>query len=123
MPALQRETNRMSSRTRMRTHLLRTGILALLVPPAYADVVDVSSTTILSARVEARDGQTYHVVPAYELLTLSARDISNPIAEDLRLVVSGWGELDFGSSLIWDNGHLKEKALTGDLDLAYVQGD
>ncbi len=98
-------------------------ILASAPATGRADVLDVRSTTILSGRVDARDGQSYRLVPAYELLTMTARDVQNPVAEDLQLVVSAWGELDMGKYLRWDNRDLKGSRLGGDLDVAYVQGD
>lgn len=98
-------------------------VLAWAPRPGRADVLDVRSTTILSGRVVARDGQSYRLVPVYELVSLTARDVKNPVAEDLQLVVSAWGELDMGANLRWENRSLKGSRLGGDLDVAYVQGD
>lgn len=113
----------MSHRPLTSTGIVLAAILASAPAPGRADILDVRSTTILSGRVEARNGQSYRLVPAYELLTLTARDVQNPVAENLQLVVSAWGELDMGPNLNWENRHLKDSRLGGDLDVAYVQGD
>ncbi len=113
----------------MRARLHR-GLVSALVPavaaaalagPARGEVVEASSTTMLSAGVRARDGVEYRLVPAYEVLTLVASDFALPV-EGMRVVVSAWGNLDLGGNLQWDNGALRESRATGDLDLAYVEG-
>ncbi|HUL59863.1 MAG TPA: hypothetical protein VLU43_11335 [Anaeromyxobacteraceae bacterium] len=102
------------------------GALCLLAGPARADVVEASSTTMLLAGQQTRGGapgQTPSlatVVPAYEILTLSARDIGNPVADHLEVVLSTWGSYDF-SDLRWDNG--TGSKLTGDVTTGYVKGE
>jgi hypothetical protein len=113
----------MSHRPLSSIGIVLAAILSSAPATGRADVLDVRSTTILSSRVDARDGQSYRLVPAYELVSLTARDIRNPVAEDLQLVLSAWGELDMGPNLRWDNRNLKGSRLGGDLDVAYVQGD
>ncbi|HTN54273.1 MAG TPA: hypothetical protein VML50_17820 [Anaeromyxobacter sp.] len=101
---------------------------ALLVAGAVAraDTVEVTSTTMVNAEQQTRGGaagqklDTVTVVPAYEIVTITARDVKSSFADDLRLVVSGWGSWDLTSDHRWDNG--TSQAGTGDLGTAYVQG-
>lgn len=100
--------------------------LALLAgPAARADTLEVSSTTLITAGQQTRDGRSggkpdlVTVVPAYEILSISARDIRTPIADDLQLVMSGWGSWDLDERR-WDNG--TGSNLTGDVVTGYVQG-
>ncbi len=98
--------------------------LGLLAPgPSRGDTVDASSTTMLIVRDQARAGELFTVAPAYELLSLSARDLQNPVADDLLLVFSGWGAASIGHNLVWYDTTAPEHRLFGDLDLAYVQGE
>jgi hypothetical protein len=110
----------------MRYPRLIAAALVLSAGPAVrADTVEVSSTTLISGGQQTRDGASggkpdlVTVVPAYEILSISARDVRNAFADDLQLVVSGWGAYDF-DHLRWDNG--TRSSLTGDLVSGYVQG-
>jgi hypothetical protein len=87
------------------------------------DTVDVNSTTMLIVRDEARAGTTYTAVPVYELLSVSARNIENPIADDLKVIVSTWAGLSLGKNLVWYDNNPPVYRVFGDLDLAYVQGE
>lgn len=93
--------------------------------PARADTVDVTSTTMVRAGQETRSGVAGQkpdlatVTPAFEILSITARDVTNPLVRDLSIVVSGWGSYDFGD-LRWDNGTTSN--LTGDLQTGYLQG-
>ena len=74
--------------------------LGLLAPgPSRADTVDASSTTMLIVRDQSRAGDLFTVAPAYELLSVSARDLQNPVADNLQLVFSGWGAASIGHNL------------------------
>lgn len=110
----------------MRKTLLIAAALALVAgPDVRADTVEVTSTTMVTAGQQTRDGVSggkpdlVTVVPAYEIVSISARDIRTPFADDLQLVLSGWGSYDFDHRR-WDNG--TESSLTGDLMTGYVQG-
>jgi len=91
--------------------------------PGRADTVDASSTTMLIVRDQARAGGTFTIAPAYELLSVSARGLENPIADDLVLVFSGWGAASLGHNFVWYDTTAPEHRLFGDLDLAYAQGE
>ncbi len=88
-----------------------------------ADTVDASSTTMLIVRDQARAGTLYTVAPVYEILSVSARDIKNGVAENLQLVFSGWGAASIGSNLVWFDRNAPVDHVFADLDLAYVQGE
>lgn len=106
------------------TQLIAVSLAALLGAAARADTVEVSSTTLVTAGQQTRGSGTNKpdlatVVPAYEILSVTARDVSNPFAKDLQFVLSGWGSYDLDSRR-WDNG--TGSNLTGDLLTGYVQG-
>lgn len=108
----------------MRHPMLLAALLALFpAAAAHADTVDVSSTTLITGgqQTRYRSGTTpdlVTVIPAFEILTVSARDVTNPVSDDLRIVLSGWGSYDLDSRR-WDNG--TDSNLTGDVTTGYVQ--
>jgi hypothetical protein len=107
----------------MRTrHAIALLASAALLEPVLgrADVVDISSTTFLNARKDWRDGQTYSLIPVYEMLSLSAHDVKNPLSESLELVLSTWGAANLGDKPWW-NGYVNSGSLSADLNLAYVR--
>jgi hypothetical protein len=87
---------------------------------ARAAVVDVSSTTFLNARKDWRDGQTYSLIPVYEMLSITGRDIKSPLAQDLEFVLSTWGAANLGEKPWW-NGYVNSGSLSADLNLAYLR--
>ena len=92
---------------------------------ARADTIDVNSTTLLNVAKQTRGGtpgQAFDLVttaPAFEIVSLTARDIRNPVADDLKLVLKTWAADDIGDRR-WDNG--THSSFTGDLVTAYVEG-
>ncbi len=92
---------------------------------ARADV-EVTNTILLragpQARYDATPVATESVAPVYEMVTLTARDVANPVAERLELVVSAWGGANLGSNPWW-NGYLNGGTFSGDLSLAFVKGE
>ncbi len=88
-----------------------------------ADTVDVHSTTMLQVREQLRAGGSRTVAPLHEILSISARDIENPVAENLELVLSAWGAASLGDHRVWYDNAPPEHRLFGDLDLAYVQAE
>jgi hypothetical protein len=106
---------------------LAAAVLALLAGPAVrADTIDVSSTTMLQLGQQTRGGQPLQepslvtVAPVFEILSITARDVTNPVFDDLAIVVSTWGSVDLADDRRWDNG--TTSALTGDVTTGYVQG-
>lgn len=92
---------------------------------ARADVVEASSTTMIRVGQETRDGlpgakpDLVTVAPLYEILSISAREIANPVADDLQVVLSTWGSVDLGDRR-WDDGTNGD--VTGDVVTGYVRG-
>jgi hypothetical protein len=96
-------------------HSLPVLVVLLVAAPASAQVVEGSLTTILSGRADPRDGNIYTVLPLYEGLRLTVRDLSVSHIDDLRLEVSGW----LGGFLGQPFGGQR---FSGDLDVAYLEG-
>jgi hypothetical protein len=101
-------------------------VLALGAGPARADVVDATSTTLLLVGEQTRGGlapqtpELLTVAPVFEILTISARDLTNPVADDLSIVLQTWGSYELGEERRWDNGTTSD--LTGDVVTGYIQG-
>lgn len=111
---------------RPRLRILLATSAALLGSGAGRADVEVTNSIVFRAYPQARYGTTPPttdtVAPVYEMLTLAARDVQNPVAERLELVVSGWGGANLGSNPWW-NGYLNGGAASGDLSLAFVKGE
>lgn len=97
----------------------------LVASAAHADTVEATSTTYVSTGKQTRDGlpgqspELVNVLPVIEVLSVSARDIRNPIFDDLSIVVSTWGSVDLQDNR-WDAGTTGN--LTGDVTTGYVRG-
>jgi hypothetical protein len=107
----------------MRMTPLLAALAVLASPAARADTVEASSTTLLTVgqQTRYRGGATPDLVtvaPAYEILSITARDISTSWADDVQVVLSTWGALDLGERR-WDAG--TSSSLTGDVTTGYVQ--
>jgi hypothetical protein len=102
---------------------LATAVCAFAPEPGRAETVDASSTTILIVRDQVRAGTSNTIAPLYELLSVSARDIRNPVAENLQVVFSAWGAGALGRNLVWYDRDRPTNHVFGDLDLAYLQGE
>lgn len=96
----------------------------LLAAGARADTVDVTSTTLLDLGQQTRGGvpgskpDLVTVAPAYEILTIVASDLANPIfAEDLQIVLGTWGSVEIGDRR-WDTGTATR--LNADVQTGYV---
>jgi hypothetical protein len=106
------------------TPVLAAALLAA-AGPVRADTVDVSSITLLTAGEQTRGGgpgvapELVTVVPAYEILNIAARNVTNPVANDLHIVVSTWASYELADPR-WDNG--TDSNLTGDVLTGYVSG-
>src|SRR5215470_14384487 len=83
---------------------------------AAGQTVDATAMTRLQGRQDPRDGVVHTVVAAYEDIWINARDVEIPGVEATRIVVQGWG-LVSGGELIDGSDNV-----TGDLDLAYIEG-
>ncbi|HSD20351.1 MAG TPA: hypothetical protein VLC54_09950 [Anaeromyxobacter sp.] len=107
------------------TPVIALGLALLAGPAVRADTVDVSSTTLLTVGEQTRGGvrgetpELVTVAPAYEILNIAARDVTNPIARDLQLVISTWGSYELADRR-WDNGTSSD--VTGDVVTGYLSG-
>ncbi len=82
---------------------------------ARAQTIDASATTLAQGRADPRDGNLYSSVPIYQQVALTLSDVPLRHVDDLRLVISGWGELDF---LVTD----RHVGGSGDLDMGFIEG-
>jgi hypothetical protein len=104
--------------------MLAASIALLAASAARADTVEASSSTFLLLGQETRfrggtSPDLVTVAPLFEVLTITARDISNPISDDLRIVLSTWGSVDLADDARWDAG--RSGKVTGDITTGYVQ--
>ncbi len=106
-------------------HLAASALLLTTSLAARADVIEASSTTLLSGGQQLRGtpaGQQpdlITVLPIFELLRVSAREVRNPLFQDLEISFSGWGAADL-SDVRWDAGTTGK--VTGDVTTLYVRG-
>src|SRR5262249_10192211 len=101
----------------METKMLALALLASasISASAAAQEVDANTTTILSGRPEARDGEIRTLVPVWEILSLRLREATaGPIA-DLRVIVQAWGQVS-------EDATQGEVVGDGDVDVAYAEG-
>jgi hypothetical protein len=81
---------------------------------AAAQTLDVRVMTLLAGQADPRDGQLHTVVPVYQTVAATARDLPNPLVDDLTLVLSAWGEVALGDP--------RDTPLAGDVQLGYAEG-
>jgi hypothetical protein len=98
-----------------KTSVLAAALVAGVPALAHGQTVDASSTTLLLGRQDPRDGVVHTVVPAYEEIWLSARDLDIPGVDGTRIVVSAWGMVAGGDTMDGRN-------VTGDVDVAFIEG-
>jgi hypothetical protein len=106
--------------------MLLTVMLALAASTSTrADTIDVDSTTMLNVANQTRGGapgQPFDLATtasAFEILSLTARDVRNGFADDLTFVVKTWAAYDMADRR-WDSG--TPSSLTGDVVSGYAQG-
>ncbi|HEX9399902.1 MAG TPA: hypothetical protein VF912_07325 [Anaeromyxobacter sp.] len=104
---------------------LAVALALIAASTAQADTIEVSSITLLNLAKQTRGGvpgQDWNLVsvaPAFEIISITARDVRNGVADDLTFVLSTWASYDIRDRR-WDNG--TDSDLTGDLVTAYAQG-
>ena len=94
--------------------------------PARSAVVEASSNTMVVAGQQLRGalaGETPGldtVAPIYEILSVRAHDLANPLRlEGLEVVFSGWASYDLGD-VRWSSG--TPDRFTGDVTTGYLRG-
>jgi hypothetical protein len=111
---------------RNRTRVIAAALLLAAAPATWAQTVEATSTTFLTAGQQTRGGSSGRepeladVTTAFEFLTISARGLRAGFADELAIVVSTWGSYDL-QDLRWDNGTSSE--LTGDVLTGYVRAE
>jgi hypothetical protein len=85
----------------------------LAAAPAGAVALDASLTTLIAGRQDPRDGRVYSAVPAYQSISLTLSDVKLKFVDDVRLVLSAWGQATFIDP---------QAGLAADLDLFYLEG-
>lgn len=98
--------------------LARAAALALVLVGSSAGGAtwfEGTSSTLFDSRPYARDGKAYAAAPFYEQISLFTHAAQLGPAEDVRLVLRGWGRFGLGDPIFGDRG-------TGDIDVAYVEG-
>jgi hypothetical protein len=111
----------------MRTPALLAASVLLLASSgvARADVIEASSTTLLAAGQQLRGApagqqpELVDVAPLFEIIRVSARQVRNPLFQDLEIEFSGWGSADL-AEVRWDAGTTGK--VTGDITTATVRG-
>jgi hypothetical protein len=93
-----------------------------LAGAARADTVRASSTTMLLARQDFRDGSTITAVPVYELIDVDASDVHTRYA-DFEVALSTWGSIDLADKRFWQNGASVDSRFTGDVNVGFVRAD
>jgi hypothetical protein len=105
---------------------LRSMALAVLVisaGAAHADTIRASSTTLLISRENAIRGEVEETLPIFEILSVTASDVSTSFAQDVEIALSTWGAVDVRDVRAWQAGTFTDRRLSGDVDVAYVKGD
>jgi len=90
-------------------------ILTVWAPVAGAQVTDASSTTVLRLKPEWKAGDMRTGFWGTEIIGLSVRGIEVSGVDDLRIQLSGWGQVSSLTDTIYTGS-------TGDLDLLFIQG-
>jgi len=90
---------------------------------ARADTIRASSTTLVMSRENAIRGELEETLPIFEILSVTASDISTSFAQDVEVALSTWGAVDLNDIRAWQNGTFTDRRVTGDVDVAYVKGD
>lgn len=94
----------------------------LVAAPARGDVVQASSTTVVTGGELWRAGDSKVAVPVYEILSVSASQMRTSVGE-FEAVLSAWGAVDAGPIRFWQNGGSTGSRASGDVDVGYLKGD
>lgn len=95
---------------------------SLLAAPARGDVVQASSTTVVTGGELWRAGDSKVAVPVYEILSVSASEMRTSMGE-FEAVLAAWGAVDAGPIRFWQNGAPAGSRASGDVDVGYLKGD
>jgi hypothetical protein len=107
--------------SRLRLTLL--AALALLSTPVQADVVRANATTLFYTRQDWYAGDLQRASPIFELVSITASEVTSPFAQDVEIALSTWGALDLSDVRAWQNGGAADRRFSGDVDTAYIKGE
>ena len=105
----------------MRTHRSLAVALVVLCLPAVSGadpdtVIEARAQAVLAGRPDARDGEIHTIAPLLALVSLRATGATAPGFDDIRVVLSLWGQVDPAEPR-------DDKHVDGDVDLAYLEGE
>jgi hypothetical protein len=110
-------------------------MIAAVSSPVRADTIRAHSTTLFNWRqvpyTEPRAGAVRDLefqletnAPIFEIVSVTASDVSASFAEEVEIAVSTWGAVDLADIRRWQNGAPgTDRRVSGDLDVAYVKGE
>lgn len=105
---------------RFRLGIAALAVATLLAPAAgHASELEAYSNTQLNVQSQWRNGATTTVVPLYEFLTVTGREVAIPGGQ-LSFQIDGWGAANLGSNPWW-NGYTNTGPMSADLNQAWVQ--
>src|SRR5512141_1303948 len=96
--------------------------LALVATPALADVVRANSTTLFYTRQDPYAGDLQRASPIFQLVSITATEVSAGFAEEVEIALSTWGSVDIGDERRWVNG-ASTSSPAGDVDVGYIKGE
>ncbi len=106
---------------RLRLGIAALAVAALLAPrDGRASELEAYSNTQLNVQSQWQAGQSTIVVPLYEFMTVTGRDVS-ALGGQLSFQFDGWGAANLGSNPWW-NGYPNTGAMSGDLNQLWLQG-
>lgn len=107
--------------TRFRLALLVAAAVSAV--PAHADVVRANATTLFYTRQDWYAGQLDRASPIFEIVSVTASEVTSPFADDVEIAVSTWGAVDLSDIRRWQNGGTASRRASGDVDTAYIKGE
>lgn len=106
----------------MRTRrILALAVLLCAASTAQADVLQASSTTVVTAGKAWKAGEAQSTAPVTELITLSASEMQTSYGV-FEATLSAWASGDLAGTPFWQNGASPKRA-TADVDVGYLKGD
>lgn len=96
--------------------------LGLVATPAAADVVRANSTTLFYSRQVPYAGDLERASPVFQLVSITATEVSAGFAEEVEIALSTWGSVDIGDERRWVNG-ASTSSPSGDVDVGYIKGE
>lgn len=108
---------------RMRIALL--ALAAVVALPARADTVRANATTLFLTRRDVYAGELQRATPVFELVSITATDLSAAFADEVEIALSTWGALDLADDVRrWQNGApVGTTRASGDVDIGYIKGE